>query len=399
MNSWWYDFVFAGRVLRKNWFSTLIILISLGIGIGANTAIFSVVDALLLRPLPYPQPDRLAGVWLHSPSLGIFRDWPSPGEYLDVQTESHSFEQMALAQSRVFTLTGRDQPEAVQGMKTQSTLLTMLGAKVQLGRVLLPEDNQPGKPDVAILTDRIWRRLFNGDPGIVGKSITLNGVPYTVAGVLKRGFTLTSEVMPSEGPMDRVDIFMPMQLSADAAKNRGDENYNVVVRLKQGMSVQQAQADLNIIASRIREKDERDASFGMHITLLQEEVVGDVRRALFVLLGSVGLVLLIACANVANLLLARGSARQKEIAVRTAMGASWKQIARQLLTESTLLGVLGGSIGLGMAALSLVVVRAMNPGNIPRLEDIGINASVMMFTFGVSLVTGVLFGWHRFGVH
>src|ERR1700743_575080 len=202
MTNWWQDIVYAGRVLRTNWFSTVVILISLGIGIGANTAIFSVVDALLLRPLPYPQPDRLAGVWLHSPALGIFRDWPSPGEYLDVQAENHSFEQMALAQSRVFTLTGRDRPEVVEGMKTQSTLLTMLGANAQLGRVLLPEDNQPGKPEVAILSDRIWRRLFNGDPGIVGKSISLNGVPFTVAGVLKRGFTLTSEVMPSEGPMD-----------------------------------------------------------------------------------------------------------------------------------------------------------------------------------------------------
>ena len=392
MNSWWYDVVFAARVLRKNWFSTLVILISLGIGIGANTAIFSVVDALLLRPLPYPEPDRLAGVWLHSPAIGIFRDWPSPGQYVDLKNENHSFEQMALAQIRPVTLTGREQPEHLDGIKAQSTLLTMLGGKAQLGRLLLPEEDMPGKPPVVVLTDRVWRRLFNADPQIIGKTIVLDSEPFTVVGILQRGFRLSGEVMPAEGPMDRVDVFRPFPLAADAATNRRDENYNILVKLKPGVTVQQAQADLNVMASRIREKDKRGESFGMHITLLQDEVVGDVRRALLVLLGSVALVLLIACANVANLLLARGSARQKEIAVRTAMGASWKQIARQLLTESVMLGALGGLVGLGVAQASLFVVRAMNPGNIPRLEDIGINGSVMAFTFGVSLLTGVLFG-------
>ena len=392
MNSWWYDFIFAGRVLRKNWFSTLVILISLGIGIGANTAIFSVVDALLLRPLPYPQPDRLAGVWLHSPAIGIFRDWPAPGQFVDLKNENQSFEQMALAQIRPVTLTGREQPEHLDGMRTQSALLTMLGGKAQVGRMLLPEEDAPGKPPVAVLTDRVWRRLFNADPQVIGKTIVLDGDAFTVVGILQRGFRLSGEVMPAEGPMDRVDVFRPLPLAADAASSRRDENYNILVKLKRGVTVQQAQADLNVMASRIREKDKRGESFGMHITLLQDEVVGDVRRALLVLLGSVGLVLLIACANVANLLLARGSARQKEIAVRTAMGASWKQIARQLLTESVLLGALGGLVGLGVAQVSLFVVRAMNPGNSPRLEDIGINGSVMAFTFGVSLATGVLFG-------
>jgi predicted permease len=392
MNSWWRDFEFAGRVLRKNWFSTLVILISLGIGIGANTAIFSVVDTLLLRPLPYPQPDRLAGVWLHSPAIGIFRDWPSPGQFVDLKDENQTFEQMALAQARPVTLTGREQPEHLDGMRTQSALLTMLGGKAQVGRLLLPEEDAPGKPAVAVLTDRVWRRLFNADPQIVGKTIVLDGEPFTVVGILQRGFRLSGEVMPAEGPMDRVDVFRPLPLAADAASNRRDENYNILVKLKPGVTAQQAQADLNVMASRIREKDKRGESFGMHITLLQDEVVGDVRRALLVLLGSVGLVLLIACANVANLLLARGSSRQKEIAVRTAMGAGWAQIARQLLTESVLLGALGGLVGLGVAQMSLFVVRAMNPGNIPRLEDIGINGSVMAFTFGVSLLTGILFG-------
>src|SRR5271168_898579 len=307
MATWSQDLFYAWRMLRKNPFSTLVILLSLGIGIGANSAIFSVVDALLLRPLPYPQPDRLAAVWLHSPALAIFRDWPSPGQYLDIQKENHSFQQMALAQSRTLTLTGLEQPEPVGGMYTQSTLLAMLGAKTQLGRVLLPEEDQPGKPAVAILSDRIWRRLFSSDPGIVGRSITLNGKPYIVAGVLQRGFLVNAEVMPSEEPMDKVDVFLPLPLGADAEKNRGDENYNIVVRLKPGVSVRQAQADIDIIASRIREKDKRDASFGMHVVALQDEVVGDVRRALLVLLGSVGLVLLIACANVANLLLVRGA--------------------------------------------------------------------------------------------
>ena len=386
------DVQYALRMLRKNFMLTAVIVASLAIGIGANSAIFSVVDALLLRPLPYPQPERLAAVWLHSPAIGILRDWPSPGEYIDVQTENHSFETMALAQSRTFVLTGREQPERIFGARTQSSLLEMLGAKPLLGRLLLPEEDKPGKPDVAILSERIWKRLFNADPGIIGRTIVLNGNPFIVAGVLQGGFALTNEVMPSETPMDKMDIFAPLPLGADAVKSRGDENYNIMVRLKPGVSVKQAQADIEVIASRIREKDKRDASFGMHVVGLQEQVVGDVRRALLVLLGSVGLVLLIACANVANLLLTRAAGREKEVAIRTALGAGWQRIARQLFTESVLLGLLGGAAGLLVAQLSIYVVRTMNPGNIPRLEDIGINGGVVFFTLGVSLATGILFG-------
>ncbi|HEY2466984.1 MAG TPA: ABC transporter permease [Terracidiphilus sp.] len=392
MNLWLQDFHYALRMLRKNAGLTLVILASLAIGIGANSAIFSIVDALLLRPLPYPHSGRLAAVWLHSPGIGILRDWPSPGQYVDIQNQNHSFEQMALAQSRTFTLTGREQPERVDGLSAQSSLLTMFGAKPLLGRTLLPEEDVPGRPAVAILSNGVWKRLFNSDRAIVGKSITLNGKTFTVVGVLERGFMLNAEVMPSEGPMDKVDIFLPLPLGPDAAQRRGDENYNIVVRLKPGVSFEQAQADIDIIASGIRTKDKRDASYGMDVVSLQKQVVGDVRRPLLVLLGSVALVLLIACANVANLLLARAAGREKEVAIRTALGAGWQRLARQLLTESILLGLLGGTAGLLVARLSLLVVRVMNPGNIPRLDEIGINGAVLAFTFGLSLATGVLFG-------
>jgi predicted permease len=392
MNLWLQDVRYAVRMLRKNAVMTLVIVGSLAIGIGANSAIFSVVDALLLRPLPYPHPDRLAAVWLHSPGIGILRDWPSPGQYIDIQNQNHSFDEMAIAQSRTSTLTGREQPERVDVLSTQSSLLTMFGAKTMLGRTLLPEEDKPGRPAVAILSYGAWQRLFNSDASVVGRTIILNGKPFTVVGVLQRSFMLNAEVMPSEGPMDKVDIFLPLPLGPDAQQRRGDENYNIVVRLKPGVSLQQAQADIDVIASGIRTKDKRDASYGMDVVGLQNQVVGDVRRALLVLLGSVGLVLLIACANVANLLLARAAGREKEVAIRTALGAGWQRLARQLLTESILLGLVGGAAGLLVARLSLLVVRTMNPGNIPRLDEIGINGAVLAFTFGLSLATGVLFG-------
>ncbi|HEV3041361.1 MAG TPA: ABC transporter permease [Candidatus Angelobacter sp.] len=392
MHSFLQDLRYALRMMRKNLGSSVAIVLSLAIGIGANTAIFSVIDALLLHPLPYPQPERLAAIWLHSPGLGIFRDWPSPGQYIDLQNENHSFDEMALAQSRNVILLGRDQPERLTSMKTRSSLLSMLGAQARLGHLLLPEDDRPGKAPVAILTDRVWKRLFSSDPNIIGKTITLNGTQYTIVGLLRPGFLLNNEVMPSEAPMDNVDVILPFPLGPDAAQRRGDENYNIMVRLKPGVTVQQAQQDVNAIANRIREKDKRDITFGMHIVGLQEQVVGDVRWVLLVLLGSVAVVLLIACANVANLLLTRAAGRAKEVAIRTALGARWQRLVRQLLTESVLLSLMGGAAGLLIAGWSLHLVHTIKPGNIPRIDEIGISGTVLLFTFGVSLVTGILFG-------
>jgi predicted permease len=392
MNDWIEDFRYALRVLWKNWKLSAVIVASLAIGVGANSAVFSVVDALLLRPLPYPEPQRLVAIWLHSPALAIFRDWPSPGQYIDLQNENHSFEQMALAQSRTATLTGRERPERINIMMGQSALLRMLGARPALGRLFTDDEDKPGKPRTVILTDGVWKRLFSSDAGIVGKSIGINGNPVVIAGVLQPEFMLTSEVMPSEVPMDKLDVFLPLPLDAKAGQNRGDENFNIIARLKPGVSIQQARADVDVIAARIREKDKRNSTFGMHVTSLQDQVVGDVRRALLVVFGSVALVLLIACANVANLLLTRAAAREKEIAIRSALGVRLARLVRQLLTESVLLSVLGGVLGLAVAQASVYVVHRVNPGNIPRLEDIALNKAVLAFTFAVSLVIGILFG-------
>ncbi len=392
MNVLLQDLRYALRMLRKSIGLSAAVVVSLGIGIGANTAIFSVVYALLIHPLPYPQPDRLVNVWLQSPGIGIFRDWPSPGQYIDIQNQNHSFETMAIARLTSFNLATREQPVRVEGMLASSTLLRMLGAKPLLGRLLNADEDKPGKSPVAILSYRLWSSRFQSDPQIAGKSITLNDKPYTVAGVLRPDFQLSSEVMPAESSMDKADIFLPLPFGPDAVNRRGDENYNVMARLRPGVSVRQAQADIDIIASQIREKDKRDRTFGIWVVGLEDQVVGDVRRAVLVLFGSVGVVLLIACANVANLLLARASGRQKEVAIRTALGAGAKRIVRQLLTESSLLALMGGGLGLLIAEGAQRVVRSLNPGNIPRLDDIAINGTVLAFTFAVSLATGVLFG-------
>ena len=396
------DIRYALRGFRRAPLFAIVAVLSLAIGIGANSAIFSVVNALLLRPLPYPDPDRLAILWLRSPGINIMQDWPSPGEFNDVQTQSRSFEEMSISQGAGATLITTDRPENVELLFTSSSLFHLLGAKPLYGRLLLPEDDTPGKAPVAILSYSIWQRLFNSDPHILGRSITLNGVggtgsganknQFTVAGVLPRDFLLNDEIMPTVSSTRRMDIFLPLPLDAKVLSRRFDENYNLMARVKPGVTMAQAQADVSVIAAGIQVKDKRDRMFTISVVPLMEQVVGDVRRALLVLLASVALVLLIACANVANLLLSRATGRQKEVAIRTALGAGWQRLVRQLLTESVLLSLAGGAAGLLIAEWSLSVVRAVNPGNIPRLDFITIDSRVLVFTFAVSILTGVFFG-------
>jgi len=396
MNALAQDIRYALRAFARNPGFTLAAVLSLAIGIGANTSIFSVANALLLRSLPYKNADRLVILWNRSPGLNITEDWFSPAQYLDIKNGHQGFEQLAIAIGGNFNLTGEGEPERVGVARVSSNLLPMLGVSAARGRLFMPEQDSPGTAATAVLTDGMWARRYGRDPRILGKSITVNGQPYEVVGILPQNFTLPREVLPLLDGTEQTEIFLPLPLAAGAAQTRTNEDYNIVGKLKPGVTVAQAQAEMDTITARLRrdypENYPPNGGLTFSILPLLEQVVGNVRPALLVLLGSVAFVLLIACANVANLLLSRAVGRQQEIAVRTALGASRWRIVRQLLTESVLLALGGGALGILICLWSVQWMRLLGTKSIPRLQDVGIDGRVLLFTVLLSVCSGILFG-------
>src|SRR5499427_6293758 len=391
------DIRFALRSLTKNVGFTLAAVLSLAIGIGANTSIFSVANALLFRPLPYDSPDRLVILWNRSPGLNITQDWFSTAQYFDIKTGHHGFEQLAIAIGGNYNLTGQGDPERVGVVRVSSNLLQMFGARPALGRLLTPDEDSPGRPSTAVLTDGMWARRFGREPHTIGKSIIINGQPYEIVCILPQSFTLSQEVLPLLYGTDQAEIFLPLPLAPAAASQvRDHEDYNIVGKLKPGVSLPQAEAEMATITARLRrdfpESYPPNGGLTFSIVPLLEQVVGNVRRSLWVLLGSVGFVLLIACANVANLMLSRAVARQQEMAVRTALGASRWHIVRQLLTESLMISLCGGALGIFVCLVSVRWMHILGTKSIPRLPEVGIDGRVLLFTLVLCVFSGILFG-------
>ena len=376
---------------------TLAALLSIALGVGANTAIFSVASALLLRPLPYTDPERLVILWNRSPGLGIAEDWFSTAQYFDIRNGHSGFEQVAVAIGANYNLTGDGEPERIGTVRVSSNLLPMLGVRPLHGRLFGPEDDSAeGAGGTAILHYATWTRRYGGDPGVIGRSLTLNGQSYQVIGVLPPTFTLRHEVMPTLGNAAEAEVLLPLPLGPKAPQTRNGEDYNIIGRLKPGVTIAGAQAEMDTITARLRRDHPQfyppNGGLTFSLVPLKEQVVGSVRRSLAVLVGAVAFVLLIACANVAGLLLSRALGRQREMAVRAAIGASRGQIVRQLLTESVLLSLAGGVLGVLFAFWTLEGIQALGTRSVPRLHEIRIDATVLVFTLALSALAGILAG-------
>ena len=394
METLWQDIRFGVRMLVKNPVFTTIAVLTLALGIGANTAIFSVVNGVLLRPLPYEDPDRLVVIWNEYAKMNLQASNSVP-DYFDRREQSKTLEDIAALTIRNTNLTGSGEPVRILSSPVTASFFPVMGVQPAQGRAFRPEEDQPGHNRVAVLSHGCWQRRFGGDPDIVGQTIQLDREAHTVVGVMPENFNLVFVDVEVWTPI----AFTPEQKADD---QRGREYLIAVARVKPGIPLGQVEAEMDTIAARVIElfPDRagflRDAGWGAEVVPLQEQLRGDLRPALLVLLGAVGLVLLIACANVANLLLARASAREKEIAIRAALGAGRGRIIRQLLTESILLGLLGGGVGLLLAHWGIqALVRtllAVAPLNVPLLSEIGIETGVLLFTLALSLGTGVIFG-------
>jgi predicted permease len=377
---------FALRLSRKSPGFALVAMIIMALGIGANTAIFSVVHAVLLEPLPFRDADRVVQVWHVPPQKsfpGMTQFSVSAANFLDWQKQNHVFEQMALYTGGRFDVTGAGKPEAVSASPVSSDFFSVLGVEPIHGRVFRSEEDHPGQNHEVVLSYKFWQTHYASDPNAVGRTINLDGEPHTIVGVMG----------PKMNKPSFAQLWVPLGLTAKEASVRGEHHFLVIGRLKPGVTLSQAQAEMDTISQRLEVSyPEDDKGWGATVNSMRDETVGDVRPALLMMLGAVAFVLLIACANVANLILARTFARRKEIAIRSAMGASRFHLIRQLLTESLIISICGGALGLLAAHFGIELLTKFFADKLPRMGDIGLNGSVLAFTFALSIATGILSG-------